>query len=113
MIIRKNWKHLKTFLKDVDSLEIGLEEEDFVNKKLDEIDGMVREFIYEFIQSGNSNNSIKYLMENDPSLTISISLLEGYTDEVFNITSELLATYFMQDVAKQKWEDIKNKYNLN
>ena len=113
MIIRKNWKHLKAFLKDVDNLEIGLEEEDFVDKKWDEVEEIVTEFIYEFIQSGNFNNSIKYLMENDPSLTISISLLEGYNREVFNITSELLATYLMQDVVEQKWEVIKNKYNLN
>lgn len=55
-----------------------------------------------------SVSAMKYLIENDSSLTFSLELADGLGYDCKNINSELLATILLQDNLRVAWNNLKD-----
>ena len=89
---------------------IDLKEELDYSNTFELFEEYVQERIYESEVTYYSE-AIKFLAEHDPSLQISLGLVEYYSVEDMN--SELLASVLLQDLLQEGLPDLEDYWNNN
>ena len=75
-----------------------------IYEMIEENDGFNCEVIY-------YNNAIKYLQENDPSLSESLEIAADYGYEIKNLNSEILASILKSQNVRDEFLDFRDEIN--
>tara|TARA_R110002124_G_scaffold82168_1_gene215752 strand:+ start:411 stop:764 length:354 start_codon:yes stop_codon:yes gene_type:complete len=94
---------------------IFLGEDDFSMNQITNFDDLYEELIennFFNIEVIYYNKAIKYLSENDHSLSKSLELADYYAYELKDLNSELLASLLASHIAQADFYNLKNEINL-